>query len=80
VGAHQARQRAHLGDTVSTGDIIGYSGDTGYAIGPHLHFTVYASDAVNFAQYTCNSGIQLTIPVAAATGYLNPMSYLPPVP
>lgn len=75
--AHLSLVSVNQGDEVATGDIIGYSGDTGYAIGPHLHFTVYASDAVNFTQYTCNSGIQLTIPVAAATGYLNPMSYLP---
>lgn len=78
--AHLSVVSLNQGEDVTTGDIIGYSGDTGYAIGPHLHFTVYASQAVNFTQYTCNSGISLTIPVAAATGYLNPMSYLPPAP
>ncbi len=78
--AHLSLVSVNQGDDVTTGDIVGYSGDTGYALGPHLHFTVYASQAVNFTQYTCNSGIQLTIPVAAATGYLNPMSYLPPLP
>ena len=67
------------GARVSTGDIIGYSGETGYALGPHLHFTVYASDAVQFTQYTCNSGATLTIPVAAYSGYLNPFSYLPSI-
>jgi murein DD-endopeptidase MepM/ murein hydrolase activator NlpD len=78
--AHLSLVSVNQGDDVATGDIIGYSGDTGYAIGPHLHFTVYASQAVNFTQYTCNSGIKLTIPVSAPSGYLNPMSYLPPVP
>lgn len=29
------------GDTVKENDVIGYSGDTGYANGPHLHFMVY---------------------------------------
>ncbi|MFQ5661718.1 MAG: M23 family metallopeptidase, partial [Candidatus Paceibacteria bacterium] len=68
--------RIKVGQQVSTGQIIGYSGNTGYATGPHLHFTVYASKAVQFKQYTCNSGATLTIPVAAYSGYLNPMDYL----
>lgn len=76
--AHLSVVSVDPGDTVSTGDVIGYSGDTGYALGPHLHFTVYASNAVKFTQYTCNSGATLTIPVSAYSGYLNPLSYLPP--
>lgn len=77
--AHLSLVSVNTGDAVNTGTILGYSGDTGYALGPHLHFTVYAAQAVTFRQYTCNSGITLTIPVAATTGYLNPMDYLPGV-
>jgi murein DD-endopeptidase MepM/ murein hydrolase activator NlpD len=31
----------HEGDIVKENDIIGYSGDTGWANGPHLHFMVF---------------------------------------
>ncbi len=65
-----------VGQQVTTGQVIGYSGDTGYSIGPHLHFTVYASKAVEFKQYQCNGGATLTIPVSAPSGYLNPLDYL----
>lgn len=77
--AHLSVVSVSQGQTVSTGDILGYSGETGYALGAHLHFTVYASKAVEFRQYTCNSGITLTIPVAAYSGYLNPLNYLPAI-
>jgi len=33
-----------VGDKVSKGDLIGYSGNTGYTQGPHLHFGVFLSN------------------------------------
>ena len=38
--AHQSAFSVSLGDSVSQGEVIGYTGCTGYCLGPHLHFEV----------------------------------------
>jgi murein DD-endopeptidase MepM/ murein hydrolase activator NlpD len=40
--AHLKRNgvRVRLGERVRVGDVLGYSGNTGYSTGPHLHFAV----------------------------------------
>jgi murein DD-endopeptidase MepM/ murein hydrolase activator NlpD len=43
---HLQRGGAHVevGDRVAAGDLIGFSGNTGYSQGPHLHFDVFRVD------------------------------------
>ncbi|HEY4526340.1 MAG TPA: peptidoglycan DD-metalloendopeptidase family protein [Candidatus Paceibacterota bacterium] len=75
--AHLSGVNVVQGQSVSTGQLIGYTGNTGYATGPHLHFTVYVSSAVSFINYKCNSGKSVRAPVSPFNGYVNPLVYLP---
>jgi murein DD-endopeptidase MepM/ murein hydrolase activator NlpD len=79
--AHQDVQSVVAGQSVSTGEVIGYSGSTGYSTGPHLHFTVYAKDGVTVRKFneikTSTSCGPASTPVAATDAYLDPMNYLP---
>ncbi|MBX5435941.1 MAG: peptidoglycan DD-metalloendopeptidase family protein [Alicyclobacillaceae bacterium] len=40
VFGHLSRVTVHAGETVAKGQLIGYSGDTGFSTGPHLHYEV----------------------------------------
>lgn len=82
--AHLSQISVSSGQTVTTGQTVGYSGMTGYATGPHLHFGVYASAGVkimDLGSFRGSGGTPCTdggaiLPVAPANAYLNPLSYL----
>ncbi len=81
--AHMSQISVTPGQKVSTGDIVGYVGNTGYSTGPHLHYTVYVSDAVQVKQFNqfksvtgCGAALS---PFAAVEGYLDPLDYLPTI-
>lgn len=76
--AHFSLIKVSAGQEVSTGEVIGYSGNTGYSTGPHLHLTVFAAAAVNIQKLPSKAcgGRMYTMPVAALNAYLDPMDYL----
>lgn len=81
--AHLSHIGVTAGQVVRTGDIVGYTGNTGYSTGPHLHWTLYVSDAVQVRQFnefkSVTSCGAAKSPFSAIEGYLDPLDYLPPL-
>ncbi len=75
--SHLSLVKIRPGEAVNRGELIGYSGQTGYATGPHLHLSVFARQAVQVGQLQSRvCGRQMTLPLSPFGGYLNPLDYL----
>jgi murein DD-endopeptidase MepM/ murein hydrolase activator NlpD len=80
---HLSLIKVSIGQTVSTGDVIGLSGYSGYVYPPgpagaHLHLGVYATAGVEIKQFIQSRGCkQVIVPIADTKAYLDPMLYLP---
>ncbi len=78
VSGHLSLVKAATGQIVRAGDVVAYSGNTGYVTGPHLHFGVYASQGIKIQTLkskACKG--TYTVPLASLNAYLDPMLYLP---
>lgn len=69
--AHLSKALVAAGDIIKRGQLIGYSGNTGYTFGPHLHFGVYYTPDLQLKAIPPARGL---VPVGVT---VDPLTYLP---
>lgn len=77
--SHLSTIVAKKGDKVLSGDLVAYSGNTGYSTGPHLDVKIVPSEAVTIQTWPSKGcpGKNYTTPIVAGGTYLDPLLYLP---
>jgi len=77
--SHLQTITATIGQKVKTGDIVAYSGNTGYSTGPHLDVKIVPASAVSIQTWPSAGcrGKNYTTPIVAGGTYLDPLLYLP---
>jgi len=78
---HLSLIKVNEGKVVQRGEVVGYSGNTGHTTGPHLHVSLYASEAVKMTSkpsVACDGRVY-RLPVAPVNAYLDALYYLPPL-
>ncbi len=75
---HLSVIKASPGQQVAVGQVIAYSGQSGYSTGPHLHLGVVATQGVKIDKYNFKScaGASVTMPLVSSNAYLDPLVYL----
>jgi murein DD-endopeptidase MepM/ murein hydrolase activator NlpD len=79
--SHLSVISVRAGQQIHTGDVIGYSGNTGYSTGPHLHLSLFATQGLRMEKFVNSVGgcKEVVMPIVDAKAYLDPFAYFPAI-